>query len=264
MKSKRLGYRCLLSGLLLVIFFNLALLVVRAGSPRQASTDTCAVEYTVQADDWLSTLAAKYLDDVLAYPAIFHATNQQNTADPRFAHISDINVIEIGWLLCIPPLPPAPVEPVSSTWQPLPPADCDALAAALAQQFGVTPQVTSADFSTSKPRGVSGTGCRISLQETNAVFQVESGLELAEQVEPALIPLGWTLDQDGLFGEGAFTGVDGQFKQGYAQCWLDAMGNIVPGGVQCPEVLGDSSCFYEQPPEHQLYSLELTCAELFH
>jgi hypothetical protein len=93
------------------------------------------------------------------------------------------------------------------------------------------------------------------------VFQVEDGLDLTGQVETALTPLGWTLDPDSQFAAEAFTTVNSEFNQGYAQCQLNIIGKTAPG-VQCGELLGFSSCFYEQPPEQQLYNLQLTCAEL--
>ena len=64
--------------------------------------NNCAEVYTVQADDWLSKIADKFLGDALAYPAIFEATNQQHTADLAFAQIANPDLIEIGWQLCIP------------------------------------------------------------------------------------------------------------------------------------------------------------------
>lgn len=62
----------------------------------------CAEEYTVQADDWLSKIADKFLGNALAFPAIFEATNQQHAADSTFAQIANPDLIEIGWQLCIP------------------------------------------------------------------------------------------------------------------------------------------------------------------
>ena len=56
------------------------------GAPRPQSLNiTCAEEYTVQAGDWLSKLADKYLDDLLAYPVIVEATNQKELEDYNFA-----------------------------------------------------------------------------------------------------------------------------------------------------------------------------------
>jgi len=79
---------------------GLASVPVLAAPPVQ--TNSCAELYTVQADDWLSKIADKFLGDALAYPAIFEATNQQYAADPAFAQITNPDLIEIGWQLCIP------------------------------------------------------------------------------------------------------------------------------------------------------------------
>lgn len=59
-------------------------------------------DYTVQADDWLSKLADKFLGDVLAYPAITYYTNQKNAEDDSFAQITDSDVIEVGQKIYIP------------------------------------------------------------------------------------------------------------------------------------------------------------------
>jgi LysM repeat protein len=65
-----------------------------------AQAPTCEFEYTVQAGDWLSKIAAKYYGDVLAYPTIVEANNAQ--ADDDYPDIADPDLIEPGWLLCIP------------------------------------------------------------------------------------------------------------------------------------------------------------------
>ncbi|GAB4449073.1 MAG: hypothetical protein Fur0044_44650 [Anaerolineae bacterium] len=93
----------LLKGLVVVtlLLSTLAPIAILAAPPAQDAV-TCAEEYTVQADDWLSKIADKFLGDVLAFPAIFEATNQQHTADPVFAQIANPDLIEIGWQLCIP------------------------------------------------------------------------------------------------------------------------------------------------------------------
>jgi branched-chain amino acid transport system substrate-binding protein len=61
-------------------------------------------DYTVQADDWLSKLADKFLGDVLAYPAITYYTNQKNSEDTSYAQITNSDVIEVGYKLYIPTL----------------------------------------------------------------------------------------------------------------------------------------------------------------
>jgi len=61
----------------------------------------CQAEYVVQAGDWLSKIAEKYYGDVLAYDQIISATNSQSS--DKFAAIPNPNLIEPGWVLCIPP-----------------------------------------------------------------------------------------------------------------------------------------------------------------
>jgi iron complex transport system substrate-binding protein len=75
---------------------------VLAAPPGQA-TVACMEEYTIQADDWLSKISAKFLGDMLAYPALVAATNQQHAQDPAFAQITNPDLIEVGWKICIPP-----------------------------------------------------------------------------------------------------------------------------------------------------------------
>jgi rhamnose transport system substrate-binding protein len=62
----------------------------------------CDEDYSVQADDWLSKLADKFYGDVLAYPAIFEATNAAATSDDSYATIENADLIEVGWKLCVP------------------------------------------------------------------------------------------------------------------------------------------------------------------
>jgi rhamnose transport system substrate-binding protein len=77
---------------LLLAFMPVALVSAQEAVP-------CDEDYLVQADDWLSKLADKYYGDVLAYWAIFDATNN---AGGDYASIDNPDVIEIGWKLCIP------------------------------------------------------------------------------------------------------------------------------------------------------------------
>jgi nucleoid-associated protein YgaU len=66
--------------LILVFVLSLAPLTVSA-APVLQETVACEQDVVVQADDWLSNLADKFYGDLLAYPAIVEATNQQNAAD---------------------------------------------------------------------------------------------------------------------------------------------------------------------------------------
>jgi LysM repeat protein len=60
----------------------------------------CETEYTVRVGDWLSKIADKYYGDMFTYPAIVAATNAQG--DEAYADITNPDLIEPGWTLCIP------------------------------------------------------------------------------------------------------------------------------------------------------------------
>ena len=63
---------------------------------------TCDSDVVVQADDWLSKIADKAYGDVLAFPAIVEATNAAAASDDSYATISNPDLIEPGWKLCLP------------------------------------------------------------------------------------------------------------------------------------------------------------------
>lgn len=86
----------------LITLLFIALLCSLAWPSRIKADTVCAEVYTVQADDWLSKVADKLLGDLLAYPAIVEATNQQHQHDATFAQIINPDVVEVGWKLCIP------------------------------------------------------------------------------------------------------------------------------------------------------------------
>jgi hypothetical protein len=66
-------------------------------------------EYAIQADDWLSKLAAKYLGDGRQWPLIVQATNSRAAIDPRLTMIYQPNLIYPGQIIFIPaPTPAAP------------------------------------------------------------------------------------------------------------------------------------------------------------
>jgi len=62
----------------------------------------CAHTYIVQPGDWLANIAARYYDNPWAYPIIVFATNSAVHHKDGFQTISDPNLIEPGWKLCIP------------------------------------------------------------------------------------------------------------------------------------------------------------------
>ncbi len=80
---------------LLVVFSLMAV-------PGYAQEATCADDYTVQADDWLSKLADRYFGTILAYPAIVDATNAMANQDDSYTTIKNPNEIEVGQKLCVP------------------------------------------------------------------------------------------------------------------------------------------------------------------
>lgn len=63
---------------------------------------TCENDVIVQADDWLSKLADKFYGDVLAFPIIAEATNTKHAEDDSYAFVANVDVIEVGWKLCVP------------------------------------------------------------------------------------------------------------------------------------------------------------------
>ncbi|MBI4673088.1 MAG: YbaY family lipoprotein [Chloroflexi bacterium] len=105
-------------------YFALAFLVVLgltfAGAPYvlaqgNAQTAVCAETYTVVAGDTLGSIALKFLGSNGLYQQIADATNAAAKTDPSFATISDPNVIEVGWKLCIPAKSAtAPTQPTSA------------------------------------------------------------------------------------------------------------------------------------------------------
>ena len=63
---------------------------------------TCEQDVMVQAEDTLSSLANKFYGDVQAFPAIAEATNSIAATDSSYATIDNLDVLEVGWKLCIP------------------------------------------------------------------------------------------------------------------------------------------------------------------
>ena len=84
---------------ILGIFAVMALLLGQMPATVQAQEVACESEVVVQADDWLSKIADKFYGNVLAFPAIVEATNAQGGDFPA---ITNPDVIEPGWKLCIP------------------------------------------------------------------------------------------------------------------------------------------------------------------
>lgn len=83
-----------------LLMLSITAVIALAAPPQQGTT--CEQDYVVQADDWLSKLADKYYGDLLAYPAIFDATNAAATEGGVYAPIANPDAIEVGQTLCIP------------------------------------------------------------------------------------------------------------------------------------------------------------------
>lgn len=86
--------------------------VVNAASPPLQGEGQ---EYVVQADDWLSKLAEKYLGDATVWNLIVEATNTQAATDPRLTVIENPDLIYPGQIVFIPPVSsasPVAVVPV--------------------------------------------------------------------------------------------------------------------------------------------------------
>lgn len=90
--------RILSSLLIVVVLLTLISSVAVAAPPPQDEGET----YVVQADDWLSKLADKFLGDVFAWPAIWAATNQMAETDDAIDRIINPDVIDVGQTLYIP------------------------------------------------------------------------------------------------------------------------------------------------------------------
>ncbi len=141
-----------------------------AAPPAQGGED-----YTVQADDWLSKLADKFLGDVLAFPAITYYTNQKNAEDDSYAKITDSDVIEIGQKIYIPSQDEAQAYVASS-----------------AQSFGDGTFKMGALAPLSAPGSVTGgTAMKAAMEIALAEVNAEGGI-LGQQVEMIL------LDTEGL------------------------------------------------------------------
>lgn len=83
-----------------VVVFLLFFVLFGSGALAQENVD-CQFDVIVQVDDWLSKLSEKFYGDVLAYPAIFEATNAKSAVDNSYAFIENEDLIEPGWKLCI-------------------------------------------------------------------------------------------------------------------------------------------------------------------
>lgn len=88
--------------LLLALAMLLAFAPLASAAP--ASAVACEQTVTVTAGDWLSKLADKYFGNPQAYWPIMAYTNYANGEDPaKYPNkITNPDVLEVGWVLCIP------------------------------------------------------------------------------------------------------------------------------------------------------------------
>lgn len=92
----------LMSILTIAVLAAVALMLTPNHTLAQGGDVACESDVVVQADDWLSKLADKFYGDPLAFPIIAEATNAKAAADSSYATIANVDLIEVGWKLCIP------------------------------------------------------------------------------------------------------------------------------------------------------------------
>ena len=73
------------------------------GLAQEGSESACETDFIVEQGDELGRIAELFFGNVLAYPAIFIATNTEALRDDRYPLIADPDIIELDWRLCIPP-----------------------------------------------------------------------------------------------------------------------------------------------------------------
>jgi nucleoid-associated protein YgaU len=75
----------------MIIIFAIPLLLISAPETTHATPLSQAEDsqiYTVESGDWLSKLADRFYDDLLAWPTIWKATNEKSAKDSRFSIIA--------------------------------------------------------------------------------------------------------------------------------------------------------------------------------
>ncbi|MEM7125118.1 MAG: alpha/beta fold hydrolase [Chloroflexota bacterium] len=87
--------------LLLIILIGASSLAIPLATV-QAQEIACESDVVVQSGDTLSSIAGRFYGDAQAYQRISDATNDQRENDSSYASITNVNLLEIGWKLCIP------------------------------------------------------------------------------------------------------------------------------------------------------------------
>ncbi|MDM8528873.1 LysM peptidoglycan-binding domain-containing protein, partial [Anaerolineales bacterium HSG24] len=85
---------------IMILIGSIILVILVLPSQLVAQEPTCQLDYTVQSGDWLSRVSEKYLGDPLEYNQLVRTAN--SNANDRYTNIDNPNVIEPGWILCIP------------------------------------------------------------------------------------------------------------------------------------------------------------------
>lgn len=83
------------------VLLFIGLLFWMPGMAQAQSEIICEQDVIVQVDDWLSKVSEKFYGDVLAFPAIFEATNARAQIDESYTQLDNPDLIEPGWKLCI-------------------------------------------------------------------------------------------------------------------------------------------------------------------
>ena len=93
-------YKQILTPTLLILLLCAAVLLPVASL--QAQSVTGCTDVVVQPGDSLSGIAARYLGGIGSYNQIVTATNNAAAKDSSYARINNVNVISVGWKLCVP------------------------------------------------------------------------------------------------------------------------------------------------------------------
>ena len=100
--TMRPALRQLVASLGIVVLWLTVPTLVGPAAATEPEASSCAEIYVVQTSDWLSKIADKFFGSFQASPAIVTATNQQHKVDDSFALITNPDLIEVGWKLCVP------------------------------------------------------------------------------------------------------------------------------------------------------------------
>ena len=151
--------------------------------------------------------------------------------------------------------PTAPIVPtaaVTGDFQPLPPAECDALQQAAATKLGVEGNLATAPFQ-DYIGGGSGTGCLITLSGTGANFP--SFMSVAADLQALLEGQGWTLDP--MYAADGPTGTAYGLHKDTRLALVSVMWSP-SSDANCPNDKPISEC--QLRPEQMLYTITLRLA----